>query len=256
MPKHLRPHIAAFRDFARTGDEIADDPELDLDAKLICLDALDKALTKGETGEAFVRPALDLRRSLAATGVGDAQARQMIEGFRRDAQTGNYQTWGDLLTHCRFSAIPVGRHMMALHGESEAPGVAFDALCSALQILTIVQECRNDWVVRGRCYIPLTWFNQLRVSPERLVETRCDPRLRAVFDRTLDRVDALLVRSAPLPQLIAHRGLRLQVSVLLATAQALTHHLRHRDPLAGAVRLPLPQRLWASLRGLIMGLRR
>ena len=41
--------------------------------------------------------------------------------------------WDDLVGYCTYSAMPVGRFVLDVHGESRALWPANDALCAALQ---------------------------------------------------------------------------------------------------------------------------
>ncbi|AWJ86276.1 MULTISPECIES: squalene/phytoene synthase family protein [Azospirillum] len=250
LPKHLRPHVMAFYRFVRLGDDIADDPDLEPETKLAYLEALERSLTTGQAKHAYLKPALDLRASLQATGVSDRHPRQVLRAFRRDAVGARCHSWSDLLLYCRFSANPVGRYLLDLHGEGVAAGPASDALCTALQVLNHLQDCREDWSQLGRCYIPLVWFDDSAISVERLVETESDAKLRAIFDRTLEHTDRLLERAAPLPGLIQHRGLRMEASVILSLAESLAQRLRSRDPLKKRVVLGTHHKLFATARGL------
>ena len=254
VPKHLRPHVVAFYRFLRLGDDIADDPDLEPETKLAYLDALERALTTGEARHAYLKPALDLQASLAACGVSDRYARHVLRAFRRDAVGLRCHSWNDLLLYCRFSANPVGRYMLELHGEGQTATMASDALSSALQVLNHIQDCRNDWIELGRCYIPLNFFEDEGISMERLVETESDAKLRAIFDRTLDHVDRLLERAAPLASQIQHRGLRLEAAVIYSLAESLALRLRTRDPLKDRVSLRTHHKFYAVARGVLRGL--
>jgi hydroxysqualene synthase len=254
LPRHLRPHVKAFYNFVRLADDIADDPDLDPEVKLTHLDALERALIQGECTSSYLDVAIPLHTSFSVMGLPNSYARHLLQAFRRDARNERCRSWGDLMLYCRYSAAPVGRYLLALHEEGTHAVAASDALCAALQILNHIQDARDDWCDLGRCYIPLTWFEQARISPERLVERRTDPALRAVFDRALDQVDALLARADALPRLVRHRGLRLEAAVILSLAKALAKRLRHSDPLARRVKLPARLRLWAAFGGLLRGL--
>ncbi|UEM18756.1 squalene/phytoene synthase family protein [Skermanella mucosa] len=254
LPKRLRPHVMAFYHFVRLGDDIADDPDLEPELKLSHLDALERALVKGEAHSAYLQPALDLHASLKLTRIPDTHARQVLQAFRRDAKNTPCRTWSDLMLYCRYSAAPVGRYLLDLHGEGAKAVGPSDALCAALQILNHLQDCREDWVDLGRCYIPRIWFEQSKVSPERLVERSSNDQLRAILDRTLDEVDKLLERAAPLPGLVVHRGLRLESAVILSLARALSRQLRRQDPLARRVKLTTPARVVATFQGIVAGL--
>ncbi|MGQ9368437.1 squalene/phytoene synthase family protein [Azospirillum sp. A39] len=254
LPRHLRPHVLAFYSFLRLGDDIADDPDLEAESKLAYLDALERALTSGQAKHAYLKPALDLRASLQATGVSDRHARQVLRAFRRDSVGARCHTWSDLLLYCRFSANPVGRYLLELHGEGPDAGPAADALCSALQILNHLQDARDDWVTLGRCYIPLGWFDEAGISIERLVETQADPKLRSVFNRVVDHTEQLLERATALPGQVKHRGLRMESAVILSLAESLATRLRHRDPMKKRVALGAHQKMYAMARGIARGL--
>lgn len=257
LPAKTRAHVLAFYHFARLADDIADDRYVDPDAKLAYLGALERTLTSGRARQPLLAPAAALHESLDQTGVSDRHARLLLQAFRRDAQGARCKTWNDLMAYCRLSAAPVGRYLLELHGEDEAAcGPPADALCAALQVLNHVQDARDDWLALGRCYIPLVWFDDLGLSIEKLVETKCDARLREVFNRALDQTDRLLEQAAALPPLLRDRRLKLESAVILALANALAAKLRRRDPMAARVRLNPGERVGAAAKALWRGLRR
>ncbi len=254
LPRHLRPHVISFYKFARLADDIADDSDLETESKLAYLDALERALGSGQATHAYLKPALDLHASFQTTGVSDRHARQMLRAFRRDSVGARCHTWSDLLLYCRFSANPVGRFLLELHGEGPEAGPAADALCSALQVLNHLQDVREDWVHLGRCYVPLNWFEEAGISAERLVETESDAALRGIFNRLLDHTEWLIERAGTLPGLIRHRGLRMEAAVIVSLAESLAQRLRVRDPLRKRVELAAHQKMFALARGIARGL--
>jgi len=254
LRRDLRPHIQALEGFIRLAEGIADDPLMESEAKLHHLDALERALTEGKARRGYLKPGLDLRDSLQASGVSDRHARQILQAFRKDAAGQTCRTWSDLLLYCRYAAAPVGRYMLELHREKAADATAAsDALCAAVQILASLQDCRSDWVDLGRSYVPLQWFDEAGISAERLVETVSDSSLRGVFDRLLRQVDGLLARSASLPQLMSDRPLRMETATAHALAVALRKRLAVADPLARRVTVPFGARLTARAIGIIQG---
>lgn len=254
IPKRLRPHIMAFYGFVRLADDIADDPHLDPDIKIAQLDALERAMVSGIGAQSWLAPALQLKASLTATGVSGLHARQVLQAFRRDAQGGRCKGWSDLLLYCRYSANPVGRFLLELHREGMNAAPASDALCTALQVLNHIQDCRSDWVDLGRCYLPTDWFGEAGGNPEQLVENAATPAVRAVIGRCLDQVDALLDRAATLPRLVSDPGLRMEAAVIIRLARALSRRLRRQDPLAGRVELGSLGKGLAALGGVLDGI--
>jgi len=80
------------------------------------------------------------------------------------------------------------------------------------------------------------------LPPGHLTAPAARGQTRAVLDRVLDGVDALLVEARPLPSLVASPRLRLYVSVVLCRAGKLSARFRHRDPLHEKVGLSRWQR--------------
>ncbi|MEJ0016334.1 MAG: squalene/phytoene synthase family protein [Acetobacteraceae bacterium] len=226
--RDLRAHVHAFYTFARNADDIADSAVLAADEKIARLDAMEAVLLgRSDDGSPS---ALRLRASLAETGVSPVHALDLLVAFRRDATKLRYADWDELYDYCRYSAMPVGRHVLDLHGEDRATYIPSDALCVSLQVLNHMQDCVKDLADLDRCYMPGIALAALR-------EPAASPALRTVFDTLLDRVDALNRAAADLPRLTRSRRLRLETAVIVGLARRLTRRLRHGDPVARRIRL-------------------
>ena len=86
-----------------------------------------------------------MRASLLETGITPQHCHDVLRAFRLDATKLRYRDWDDLMEYCRYSASPVGRQLLDLHGEDRATWPANDALCSALQVLNHLQDCGDDY---------------------------------------------------------------------------------------------------------------
>jgi farnesyl-diphosphate farnesyltransferase len=226
--RDLRQHVHAFYAFARNADDIADSPRLAAADKIARLDVMEDVLL-GRRADGSPS-ALRLRASLAETGVTPRHALDLLIAFRRDAAKLRYADWDELHDYCRYSAMPVGRHVLDLHGEDRATYPSSDALCTSLQVLNHMQDSAKDLVALDRCYLPGAAVNDLR-------GTAASPRLRAVFDGLLDHVDALNRAALDLPRLTQSRRLRLETAIIVGLAHRLARRLRHGDPVARRIRL-------------------
>ena len=128
-PRYRAP-ILAFYQFVRTADDIADHARLTPGEKLALLDQLEADLD-GRTSQNAEGVAL--RSALAARGLSPRHAKDLLTAFRSDVTKLRYHDWDDLMGYCAYSAMPVGRFVLDVHGESEATWPASDALCAALQ---------------------------------------------------------------------------------------------------------------------------
>ena len=149
----LRPHVHALYAFARNADDIADSATLAAEDKLRRLDTMEAVLL-GEAADTAAPSAAGLRESLVQTGVTVDHARALLAAFRQDAIKARYATWTELLDYCRLSAMPVGRHVLDLHGEDPATHGPSDPLCAALQVLNHLQDGAKDLAALDRCYLP------------------------------------------------------------------------------------------------------
>lgn len=228
----LRPPILAFYRFARSADDVADQPGVSPEAKLARLAQMEAALL-GQGGGSPEASAL--RSVLAGHGLSPHPALDLLEAFRRDATVARYPDWEALMDYCRFSAAPVGRFVLELHGESAALWPASDALCAALQVINHMQDCGKDWHGLGRAYVPLDILAAHGAGVETLDADHASPALRAALEDVGGRTMLLLERSRPLPAAIQDRRLALEVGVIQALAESLLRRLRRRDPLSERV---------------------
>ena len=233
--RDLRAHVHAFYRFARQADDVADNPNLSAEAKLRRLDRMRAVLLGGDGDDAPAAAAM--RASLAATGVTPQHCLDVLQAFCLDATKLRYRDWADLLDYCRYSAAPVGRQLLDLHGESRDTWPANDALCSALQVLNHLQDCADDYRRLDRVYLPGDVMQRCGVRVEDLARPLATPGLRAVFDRLLDLTAGLVQAAQQLPSGVRSPGLRRECAVIVQLAGRLAERLRRGDPLAKRVQL-------------------
>jgi squalene synthase HpnC len=230
-PRHRAP-ILAFYQFVRTADDIADHAELKPDAKLALLDQLEADLD----GASDRNPeAVALREELAQRGLSLRHAKDLLTAFRLDVTKLRYRDWDDLIGYCTYSAMPVGRFVCDVHGESDKVWPANDALCAALQIINHLQDCQADYRNLNRVYVPQDALAAAGVTVEALGEPRASPALLACLHRLADRTELLLRQADVFPNLVQDRRLGLEIAVIVRLAHHLTGVLMRRDPLSERV---------------------
>jgi squalene synthase HpnC len=248
-PRHRAP-ILAFYNFVRTADDIADHPSLAPEKKLALLDRLGGGLTGDNDAD---DPAVRLRAELAARGLSHRHAQDLLTAFMMDVTKLRYTDWNDLLHYCSYSAMPVGRFVLDVHGEDRSTWPANDALCAALQIINHLQDCKDDYRNLDRVYIPLDTLAAHATSVEALDAPRSAPALLAALHELAERTDKLLAESDVFPLLISDRRLGLEVSVINALAHRLTRILMTRDPLSDRMHLSMPAVAGVTAIGIVGG---
>ncbi len=247
--RHREPMLA-FYNFVRTADDIADHAVLAAPEKLALLDRLDGGLTGANDDDAV---AVRLRRALSARGMSPKHAQDLLTAFRLDVTKLRYRDWDDLMSYCAFSAMPVGRFVCDVHGESRAVWPANDALCAALQVINHLQDCREDYLNLNRVYIPEDALRSSGADVEALGQAGASPALRDCLHQLAARTEALLSESDGFAAAIADWRLALEVSVINTLAHRLTRILRRRDPLRDKVHLGIAGVAGATAFGLLRG---
>jgi hydroxysqualene synthase len=248
-PRYRGP-IMAFYNFVRTADDIADHATLPADEKLKLLDRLDAGLTGKDDSDAV---AVKLRGELAARNLTSRHAQDLLAAFKLDVTKLRYRDWDDLIGYCSLSAMPVGRFVCDVHGESRDCWPANDALCAALQIINHLQDCKDDYLNLDRVYIPQDALAANGMTVEALDAPRASPALLQCLHALAERTERLLSDSDDFPLLLADWRLGLEVSVINTLAHRLARILMQRDPLSDRVHLPAAAVAGFTLAAIVSG---
>jgi len=157
-PPHIRPAVVAIYHFARTADDLADEGDIEQEARLRSLrqyrDDL-AALYQGRTPQGpwfSVFSALD--RARQKFNLPHHPLEDLLDAFMQDTGNPLYRDRASLLDYCRRSANPVGRLLLHLYGIDDTRSLEqSDAICSALQLINFWQDLSID-LPRGRVYLP------------------------------------------------------------------------------------------------------
>jgi squalene synthase HpnC len=245
-PRH-RALILAFYNFVRTADDIADHATLEADKKLSYLDLLEaELLGQGDTQ----REAVSLRQALAERSMPPRHALDVLIAFRMDVTKLRYENWDEVIHYCRYSAMPVGRFMLDVHGESTSTWAASDALCAGLQINNHLQDCGKDFRDLNRVYLPRDALAAAGANVEELGRERASAPLLQCLHALAVRTELLLHESKSLSAEVRDFRLGCEISVIQAFADKIVGLLKARDPLSERVHLSPLELLAQSMGGI------
>jgi len=189
IPAPMRPHIAAIYAFARTADDIADEPGMPDDERLRRLDEwgarLDQSLGDANSRFDDDEPASSIFAALSNTirvsHLPVTLFHDLLSAFRQDVVRKRYATWEEVLDYCRRSANPVGRLVLGVAGRlTPALGARSDDVCTALQLTNFWQDIGRDWQ-NGRLYVPASALVQAGAREEDVDA----PQLTAAWKRVM-----------------------------------------------------------------------
>jgi hydroxysqualene synthase len=243
----FRAPILAFYNFVRAADDISDHASLTPQEKLALLDRLEAALLQRGPDE---EPARLLREELERRSLSPQHACDLLTAFRRDVTQLRYRDWDDLIDYCRYSAMPVGRFVLDVHGEDAAATWGpNDALCAALQVINHLQDCGKDYRNLNRVYLPQDTLADCGASVEMLGEKKAPAPLRAALRAVTQRTDELLKEARPFGDRIQNKRLAMEVGAIQSLAEKLTDRLLVADPLSEKVHAGKAAFLLASAKG-------
>ena len=230
-PKY-RPPVMAFYKFVRAADDVADSATAAPEEKLALLEQMRASLVGMSDA---VPEGVALRAVLAERSLSPVHALDLLEAFRRDCTRLRYRDWDELIDYCRYSAMPVGRFVLDVHGEPQGLWPANDALCAALQVINHLQDCAKDYRELNRVYIPEPLLAAAGVGVEALGQDKANPALAGVISGLARRNAELLETSRPFARGIKDGRLALEVDLIQTLADDLNTLLMNRDPLSQAV---------------------
>ena len=250
IAKELRPLVNHYYAFARYCDDIADNPDLSSEEKLAQLREISDIFygVKKYRGSKLAFAAR-LKNDFLRENLDFSLAGDLLIAFRKDAESGDCQTWGELIRYCQYSAAPVGRFMLALHNENPITYQPAASLCAALQIVNHLQDIKYDCLKLGRVYLPVEWMAEYGVSRADLVAGQTCPSLRKLIAHMAELVAGQIKEGAILPSLIRNRRLRYQVCIILSLTNIMLQKIKRGDVLRHEIRLSRVD--W--LRGVIGG---
>jgi hydroxysqualene synthase len=233
QPRH-RAVILAFYNFVRTADDIADHATLEAPEKLRYLDLLEaELLGKGDSET----EAVTLRTALAERSMPPRHALDLLTAFRMDVTKLRYENWDEVIHYCRYSAMPVGRFVLDVHGESTSTWAASDAVCAGLQVNNHLQDCGKDFKDLNRVYLPRDALAAAGATVEMLGLAQAPPALLQCLHVLAGKTEQLLNEGRPLASQVRDFRLGLEIAVIQSFADRIVRMLKARDPLSERVHL-------------------
>jgi squalene synthase HpnC len=201
LPRALRAPVGVIYHVARTADDIADEGALSADerhARLADFRAGLDAVAEGREAPVHPRLFAKLAQVVRDSGLPIAPFYDLVSAFDQDIDTLRYADRYALLDFCRRSANPVGHLMLHLIGAATPDNLAdSDAICTALQLITFLQDVRADWR-RGRIYLPQSERERFGVSEAQIERGIVDDAWRALMRHEVDAARVLMLSGAPL----------------------------------------------------------
>ena len=252
MTKKIRSIVRVFYFFARMADDIADHQKLSSNQKKKILLFFDNAISKSKkTNNKILDKMIAKFRELPS---GKKYSRNLLKAFMMDASNKKYKNWNDLLYYCKFSANPVGRFVIDAVNERkniEKIYEASDSLCTALQIINHIQDCKKDFKELNRVYIPESFFKKYSLDKKILRKSKSEENFERLKIEIIDNVLTSLRKTKLGLREIQSWRLRKETLIILNIAKRLCNLLKINDPLEKQIKLSRIDFIFCFFKGIM-----
>ena len=252
MTKKIRSIVRVFYFFARMADDIADHQKLSSNQKKKILLFFDNAISKSKkTNNKILDKMIAKFKELPS---GKKYSRNLLKAFMMDASNKKYKNWNDLLYYCKFSANPVGRFVIDAVNERkniEKIYEASDSLCTALQIINHIQDCKKDFKELNRVYIPESFFKKYSLDKKILRKSKSEENFEKLKIEIIDNVLTSLRKTKLGLREIQSWRLRKETLIILNIAKRLCNLLKINDPLEKQIKLSRIDFIFCFFKGIM-----
>ncbi len=216
LAKKLRRPISVIYTFARTADDFADEGAWNRAQRHQKLDDYGhklSAMAKGKVPDDPVFIALaDIIKNHALPL---SLFHDLLTAFKMDVDKTHFANFAEVLDYCHYSANPVGRLLLYLHGAATSQNLSqSDAICSALQLINFYQDLIQDYHEHGRIYLPQDEMHQFGVDETIIKNAHSNQAMQTLMALQFQRTIALLQQGYPLGNTLKGRfGLELRMII-------------------------------------------
>lgn len=227
LPRRLRQHFSNVYAYCRWADDLADETG-DPKKSLALLGWWEKLLRDCYEGQASHPVFIALGETIRRFKIPIDPFVDLLVAFRQDQQTTRYETLGQLLEYCRWSANPVGRMVLYL-GECHSANRTrlSDSICTGLQLANFCQDVAGDWQ-RGRIYLPRVACRRFGFDEAMFARGECNDAFRQLLSAHVDQAEGYLLAGAPLADDMPP-GLRMPVALFAAGGLAILEAIRRQN---------------------------
>lgn len=233
-----RKYVWAVYAFARTADDFSDERSDGAESLRLLADwdaKLDAAL-RGETDHPIF---IAVKKTIEDCQIPPSLLHDLVTAFRMDVTQKRHADFADLLNYCRYSANPVGRLVLLIHGYRNEALFAFsDAICTALQLTNFWQDVSVD-LKKDRIYIPQDLLAKHHYGEKELFDGVYDDRFVAVMKEVIATTRDLFTRGRPLIAALG-KELRFEINVtwrggmkILDKIEKIRYNVLRRRPTLG-----------------------
>jgi squalene synthase HpnC len=197
LPRRLRQDFFNVYAYCRISDDLGDEVG-DTNASLELLDQWQRELDACYEGSPKHPVFVALGETVRKFDIPKHEFSDLLIAFRQDQTITRFETFGDVLAYCKYSANPVGHLVLYLCGYRDAERQQLSNFtCTALQLANFWQDVSVDYE-KDRIYLPLEDLRRFGVTEDDIARQQNTPAFSEMMKFEVERARDWFRQGMPL----------------------------------------------------------
>jgi len=228
-PKKIREAAIILYQFARIGDDIADEGIFSKKDRLENLSIYQKNLNKIKKNNLNVNLLfLDIYKVIKQYSISINLLQKFIDAFKQDIINKRYKNFDEFINYSNKAAAPAGQIILGLFKEDTKQNIIYsNSICHALALIGISQDLYED-ILKDRLYIPINEMKSFNLEISDIHDKKFNAHWKSYKEFWLGRIEQILIQGRPL--ILNTKGrLRLQIKIMVSAAFLLISRMKNED---------------------------
>jgi len=228
-PKKIREAAIILYQFARTGDDIADEGFFSKKERIKNLKIYQINLNKIKKNNLNVDLLfLDIYKIINQYQIPINLLQKFIDAFKQDIINNRYKNFDEFIDYSNKAAAPAGQIILCLFREDTKQNIIYsNSICHALALIGISQDFYED-ILKDRLYIPTNEMKKFNLQISDIHDKKFNTNWKLFKKFWLQRIELTLMQGLPLLENTKGR-LRLQVKILFSAAHLLISRMKNEE---------------------------
>ena len=138
---------------------------------------------------------------------------EILNFYETDISASNIKIPEEYVSHCRQSAAPVGRLIMAIANEDLSTYYSAEILAVLLKNVAMLNNIKNDLSLRNRCYIPESYLQKNNIRQTDLSLSYTMPQVSEILKDYVASVSQLQADAEALFKVVKNFKIRRQICI-------------------------------------------
>ncbi len=226
-PKKIRKAAIVLYQFARTGDDIADEGNLSKKERLKKIKVYQDNLTKIKKNNKNLEPLFqDIHKIIKLFPISINLFERFIKAFKQDITNTRYKNFNQIIDYTNHAAAPAGEMILSLFKINTKQNIKYsNSICHAYALIGMSQDFYED-ILKDRLYIPTNEMKRFNLKISDIRNKTFNNNWKKFKKFWLNRIKLILIKGTPLIKNTKGR-LSLQIKIMISAANLLINRMQN-----------------------------